>query len=389
ANASPSPTLTHNYTFYPPPSGATTVSLVYYSSAKTCSYTVSQPIQVVKIDGNFNRNNELITKDWEHCIGVIDQFSNQTPNSLSYTFSWNFGDGIGTSINQNPSYTYPNSGVFTVTLNITDPVNNCFGFAVKNMTINPLPVASIISVDSVCQLAPFDLNSNVTVGKPAFTYTWNPTPGLATPNNYSTTATASNSTTYTLLIQDANGCKNSTTKSIYIQLPFANVQWDTAVVIGQLSYLNNNSGSNFTYTWSPATNLSCIYCPNPTSTSTVNVTYTVTIADNLGCFRITNTYTIDILPKSSVDVPTAFTPNGDGTNDVIYVDGWGIRKLNYFRIFNRWGQLLFESNDIKVGWDGMFNGVPQNLETYVYQVSVETYVDAEPQLKTGSFKLIR
>ncbi len=388
-SSSPSHTIVHTYTNFPLPNGNTYIQFTGWSSQHRCSDTMRIPIKVIKIDGAFNRNNEVTRKDSVHCVNVIDQFSNQTPNSTGYTFNWNFGDGIGNSTAQNPTYTYPNAGVYTVTLNITDPVNNCLGFAVKNMTINPLPVAAIQSKDSICQSATFTLSSMATIGTPAFSYTWSPSANLISPNNFSSTATASNSTTYTLLIQDANGCKNSTTRSIYIQLPPPHVQWDTAVVIGQLSQLNNNSGSNFTYTWSPATNLSCIYCPNPTSTSTVNITYTVTVADNLGCFKTTNTYTIDILPKSSVDVPTAFTPNGDGTNDVIYVDGWGIRKLNYFRIFNRWGQLLFESNDIKVGWDGLFNGVPQNVETYVYQVSVETYIDAEPQLKTGSFKLIR
>ena len=144
-----------------------------------------------------------------------------------------------------------------------------------------------------------------------------------------------------------------------------------------------------TYTWMPATDLSCINCVIPVSSSTNNITYTVTIKDAIGCFTSTNTYKIIVEPKSTVDVPTAFTPNGDGTNDIIYVDGWGIKKLNYFRIFNRWGQLLFESNDIKVGWDGVFKGVPQNMETYVYQVSCETYIEKEPVLKTGSFKLIR
>ena len=177
---------------------------------------------------------------------------------------------------------------------------------------------------------------------------------------------------------------------MYIQLPADSISWDTTVVVGQVVPLNNNSGSNFTYTWNPVTDLSCTNCPYPVSNSTVNITYSVTIADNMGCFRTVNTHTIIVELKGTVDVPTAFTPNGDGINDVIYVDGWGIRKLNYFRIFNRWGQLLFESNDIKIGWDGMFNGVPQNMETYVYQVSADAYVDAQkPFLKTGTFKLIR
>jgi gliding motility-associated-like protein len=153
--------------------------------------------------------------------------------------------------------------------------------------------------------------------------------------------------------------------------------------------MNGYAGVNYSYTWTPATDLNCINCIYPTSSSTVDITYTLTVEDNLGCFRVTNTFSIHVDPKATVDVPTAFTPNGDGTNDIIYVDGWGIKKLHYFRIFNRWGQLLFESNDIKVGWDGVFNGVPQNMETYIYQVSVETFVDKEALLKTGSFKLIR
>ena len=120
-----------------------------------------------------------------------------------------------------------------------------------------------------------------------------------------------------------------------------------------------------------------------------DITYYAVISDTLGCFSITNSFLIKIEPKATVDVPTAFTPNGDGVNDIIYVGGWGLKKLNYFRIYNRWGQLLFESTDINVGWNGIFNGVPQNMETYIYKVSVETHIDSEPIKIDGHFKLIR
>ncbi len=385
AGSAPS-TITHSYTNYPQPNGQTFVSLVYYSSQHACRFATTHTVQVVKIDGNFNRNNEVAKKDSVHCIGSIDQFSNQTPNSGGYVFSWNFGDG-GTANTQNPSYTYTNSGIYTVTLNITDPINNCKGLAIKNMTINALPNALAYARDT-CAGRPFVLSSTVTANGP-YTYTWSPTTGVNSINSASTIATASANTTYTLDVTDVNGCKNSTSHSVNIVQAPISFQWDTAIVIGQIAFLNNYAGSNFSYTWSPPTDLSCTNCPNPTSSSTVNITYTVTVADNMGCFMIQNTHTVEILPKSSVDVPTAFTPNGDGVNDVIYVDGWGIRKLNYFRVFNRWGQLLFESTDIKVGWDGMFNGVPQNMETYVYQVSAETYIDKDALLTTGTFKLIR
>lgn len=388
ASASPSQTVTHTYNFFPPPSGNTFVSLTYYPTSDTtkCARTVTVPIQIIKIVADFDRNNEILKTDSIHCINVVDNFSNQTPNSSGYNFNWAFGNG-STSTTQNPNYTYPNAGAYQVTLTVTDPVNNCVGYAVKNMTINPLPNASVFARDT-CQNRPFMLNSNTTAGTAPFSYTWNPSAGVNNPNSANTIATASNSTTYTLTIMDGNNCKNSTTKNVYIQLPASNITWDTTVVVGQFIPLNNNSGSNFTYTWNPVTDLSCVNCPNPTSSSTVNITYSVTIADNMGCFIVVNTHTVFVELKGTVDVPTAFTPNGDGTNDIIFVDGWGIKKLNYFRIFNRWGQLLFESNDILVGWDGTFNGVPQNMETYVYQVSADTYVE-KAVLKTGTFKLIK
>ncbi|MEI8136749.1 MAG: PKD domain-containing protein, partial [Bacteroidota bacterium] len=391
ASSSPiTQTITHTYNFYPPPSGNTFASFSYYPSSDIlkCPRSFTVPIQIIKINADFDRNNEILKSDSIHCINIADQFSNQTPNSSGYSFNWGFGNG-NTSTFQNPNYTYPTSGIYQVTLTVTDPVNNCIGYTIKNMTINPLPSVYAFARDT-CQNKPFILNSNPTNGTAPFTYTWTPSAGIINSNNAQTIATASNSTTYTLLIADANNCKNSTTKSVYIQLPPGNFNWDTTVVIGSSIPLNNNSGSNFTYTWTPKTDLSCVHCPNPVSSSTVDITYSVTIADAMGCFEITNKHVVHVELKGTVDVPTAFTPNGDGKNDVLYVDGWGIRKLIYFRVFNRWGQLLFESNDITIGWDGMTNGVPQNMETYVYQVSAETYIgEAKPFLKTGTFKLIR
>jgi gliding motility-associated-like protein len=254
------------------------------------------------------------------------------------------------------------------------------------MTINALPAVSIIGPDSVCKGTNFTLTSSGT----GVSYTWSPAAAVSSSNTPVTSSTGSLSpASYSLSVTDINGCVNSTVASIYVQQPPPNNNWDTAVVIGQVIPMNGYAGTNFNYTWTPTTDLNCIACPYPVSTSTTDITYSLTVEDGLGCFKTTNTFFIHVDPKATADVPTAFTPNGDGTNDVIYVDGWGIKKLNYFRIFNRWGQLLFESNDIKVGWDGTFNGVPQNMETYVYQVSVETYIDKEALLKTGSFKLIR
>jgi len=323
-----------------------------------------------------------------HCIRRSDNFMNASPNPTDYPISWNFGNGA-TSAVQNPTYTYVQSGIYQVSLTVTGE-QNCKGQTVKNMTVNPLPKANILSRDSICRDALFDLTG---VGSSTVSirgYTWSPADAFVNPYTSPASGSLNASGSFSLIVSDANGCvSDPTVRSVYIQQPAPSRQWDTTVIVGEPIPINAYIGTNFSYTWSPVSDLTCNYCAFPISSSTVNLTYSVQVLDNLGCFRVTNTYTVYIDPQTSVDVPTAFTPNGDGTNDVIYVDGWGIKKLNYFKIFNRWGQLIFESNDIKIGWDGTYNGVPQNMETYIYQVSVRTYPGEKDLTKTSSFRLIR
>jgi gliding motility-associated-like protein len=256
------------------------------------------------------------------------------------------------------------------------------------MTIYPIPSANVSAIDSVCRGSSFQLSSNTS--SDVIQYQWLPLIGLSNPNASVTPVIAQTSASYSLVVTNNFGCETTSRgEYVYVQQPPPSYKWDTTVVIGEPINLNSQLGTNYTYTWTPPDALSCINCLFAISTSTIDITYTLQVQDQLACFRVFNPYTIYIDPKTSIDVPSAFTPNGDGTNDVIYVDGWGIKKLNYFRIFNRWGQLIFESNDIKVGWDGNYNGVPQNMETYVYQVSVETYIPDKSLQKSSNFKLIR
>jgi len=379
-------TVSHTYTNYPLPNGNATVSLIYYSSNHACKFFATQAINIVKIQSDFKRNNEISKKDSVHCLGVADTFSPITANPIFSNFNWNFGNG-NSSNQQTPTYNFTLAGVYPVTLTVTDQASGCMGFAVKNITVNPAPDAAINARDT-CQNASFPLSGFVT-GNGPFTATWIPTQGVVNPNALNTSASASVSTEYTLRVKDVNGCLDSAIKNIQIQLPPKNIQWDTTVIIGQTIPMNGFAGSNMSYTWNPTINLNCPNCILPVSTTTDNFTYSVTVADNLGCFTTVNIYRIKVDPRATIDVPTAFTPNGDGVNDFIFPDGWGVKKVNYFRVYNRWGQLLFETDQFKVGWDGTYNGVPQNMETYIYQVSVETFLDKEALLKTGSFKLIR
>jgi gliding motility-associated-like protein len=87
------------------------------------------------------------------------------------------------------------------------------------------------------------------------------------------------------------------------------------------------------------------------------------------------------------DLPTAFSPNGDGKNDILFVRGAGVQSMN-LKIYNRWGQLVFESNSLDVGWDGTYKGKKQEMEAYAYVLNV-TFTDETTLYKRGNVTLLR
>jgi len=129
------------------------------------------------------------------------------------------------------------------------------------------------------------------------------------------------------------------------------------------------------YTWRPTNGLSCTDCPNPIASPKFNTKYIVQFVDSNNC-RNTNMIQVIVLCKNAnVFVPNTFSPNGDGSNDVFYVRGRGLDRVKSLRIFDRWGEVVFEKkdfpvNDPSVGWDGRYKGVKLKSDVYVYQVEV-------------------
>ena len=119
--------------------------------------------------------------------------------------------------------------------------------------------------------------------------------------------------------------------------------------------------------------LSCYSCSYPWHQGLEEIIYINEITDVANCLTSTGIFRIRIFPETFIDLPTTFTPNGDGVNDIIYLRGWGIQEVLYFRVFNRWGELLFESNDIDFGWDGYYKSVLQNNDTYTYTARVKNF----------------
>lgn len=130
-----------------------------------------------------------------------------------------------------------------------------------------------------------------------------------------------------------------------------------------------------TWAWSPSTYLDCTDCANPVSTPVFNTTYTITATDENHCTSIDTVMVKTLCGEENYFVPNTFSPNNDGLNDFFYPRGKGLHDIQSMRIFNRWGQMVFErknfpANSASMGWDGTINGRPAPSDAYVYIIEV-------------------
>src|SRR6202008_3050435 len=122
--------------------------------------------------------------------------------------------------------------------------------------------------------------------------------------------------------------------------------------------------------WSPAIGLSNSFIANPIVTAGAIgdvVQYEVTTSTIAGCKGF-GYVTVKVYKGPDIYMPTGFTPNNDGKNDKFTPFPVGIKNLNYFRVYNRWGQMVFSTNRLYEGWDGRINGLEQGTGTYVWMV---------------------
>src|SRR5690606_22459779 len=186
---------------------------------------------------------------------------------------------------------------------------------------------------------------------------------------------------------DKDGCPDTFTVNVIVRpLPVVDIlSRDTVLKYGQSMQLLG-SGS-FLYNWHPISTLTNPNIVNPVASPTEPTTYYVTgLAEN-GCRNVDSIH-IDIDYRDNLYVPSAFTPNGDGKNDIFRVTNLTFQKLQEFRVFNRWGQEIFSTTDARKGWDGSWKGVPQDMGAYQYLIRV-AYPDGLIETYKGKVTLVR
>lgn len=193
---------------------------------------------------------------------------------------------------------------------------------------------------------------------------------------------------YTFTVRDAYGCEASITNVVINQPPPITVDAgpDQTIAYGSSVVLEGSSTTPaiVLIQWSPPDALSCTDCMQPTAAPSFNTTYYITITDADGC---TATDSVQVFVDIDFHVPNAFSPNDDGLNDVFNIDTDLLISYEIV-IYNRWGALMFRSEDINVGWDGTLDGKPQEIGVYTYVIHSVSTLNT-PITKTGTVTLLR
>ena len=370
----------HTYNFHPP-SGSTLAKLSLVGS-EGCNYQVQSPITIYQVISEFDR---LDGVDSASCFNDGPYtLTNKSTGASSYY--WDFGDGQTSTLQNVNSHAYASAGEYDVTLAVKSQQLGCADTIVKKIIIYENPVIHAIG-DTVCQTAG-SVSLSVTNPNPTSTYSWTPGTGLSSVTSTSPVATINHSVHYQVVETDKNGCTDKTDVPAIVIESINLRNLDTSIVIGDAIVLPVVGESYYKFLWTPTTGLSCLQCNYPKVQPLEDIRYNLNVTDVRGCYNENYFYNIVIKPETFVKLPSMFTPNGDGNNDVVYVNGWGIKNLLAFEIFNRWGQLIYTSNNITEGWDGTFNGAVQSSDIYVYKVKALTWRNVEIE-EEGYINLVR
>lgn len=281
------------------------------------------------------------------------------------TYTWAGPSGYS-SVVQNPTFTATatSAGIYTVTVKDQFGCVNTTSAAVSILSkpvINVFPTtASVCTGDSVLLTA-----------TGAASYIWTPTTGLTTPTAAATYAKPATTATYTVTATGANGCTDSIAVKITVyKTPVVRAGQDIVLINGQSAVINAIlDTSNVNFFWTPADFLDNPSIIRPTTKPNRDIAYTLHAISGLGCGTATDTVQVKVY--NDLYIPNAFTPDGSGKND-----RWEIKALAAYPrakvlVFNRFGELVFESNGAIDYWDGTYKGKKAAAGAYVYVIDLK------------------
>ncbi len=304
------------------------------------------------------------------------------------TWVWSYSDGTSLSGNLPPPHTFENNtnndSIFNVQLIVSDNIG-CTDTLTKQIIVYGKPKIILSNDTTICRYQSVNLTASG-----GNSIIWSPNEFIDDTTSYNVTVNPDSSQKYYIEVIDTRQCKNTDSVTVLVQqVPNVNYSNDTTIIIGEIAPLYIFADqNNVSYMWSPDYEIDCINCEQAIAKPLQTTTYTIIYEDSLQCFDKSVNILVNVKEAYSLDLPNTFTPNGDGNNDIVYVRGWGIKQLLEFKIFNRWGEMVFFTDDLKKGWDGTYKGKPQNIDTYAYYVKVLLY-NGSVRTKKGTINIVR
>jgi gliding motility-associated-like protein len=329
------------------------------------------------------------------CIGTTRTYKVNDP-SVPSTYTWKIDGVLQSSIKNEMMVTWTTPGTYELSVQ-EYAANGCVGdIRTGTVYVFPLPVANAGADILMC----FGAKQNLSASG-GTSYQWSP-------GNYLSNTSIANPTLtapprpgiykYTVQVTNENGCTSAKPDTIEVTVlpqPKVFAGRDTAVAINQQLQLNaiDASSSRFVnYSWTPPFGLSDSRLQNPVAifgsvTDNNGIRYVVTATSPEGC-RAQDDIVVKVFLQPEIYVPTGFTPNGDGLNDFAIAIPVGLKELKYFRIYNRWGELVFATNDASKGWNGRINGIEQTSAVFAW---VAEGIDYQGKIiaRKGTVTLIR
>jgi len=307
--------------------------------------------------------------------------------TIPYKFSWEHSDNLNNIRSNHPEFIANENSKFI--LKVTDQ-NGCHDSDTVNYYINPVSQIDIGKNQIICQGDGVQLGGSPTAKNSLrkYKYTWNPSTGLDDAHSSNPFASPSTTTEYELTVT-THTCK-AYQKKIKITVnkaPKLTTISDTIVGANEEFRLWAKGAAK--YSWSPSIMLDNATCKNPKLKLTKNTIFSVVGFSNLGCKSDSKSIQISI--NNELFIPSLFTPNNDGKNDLFLIYSTGIKELK-LRIYNNFGSIIFQSNNYKQiqssGWDGTNNGQNSPEGNYIWELEGK-YSDGRYWRKTGTIYLMR
>lgn len=270
------------------------------------------------------------------------------------------------------------SGAHYLSLSATTNAGCVSAAYTKSFTINEVPVIKANVKDGCLNdVLPFEaiqLDNKTTIDQ----WKWNFNDGSTATK--ATTEHAFNTTgnkTVGLQAHATNGCTSDLSQNVLINKLAAFAGKDTIVGKASVFFLNGSAQQIGTkllsYKWQPATGMSDAHNPRPSLSLEEDRVFVLTATSAEGC-EATDSVKITVFKGAAIYVPNAFTPNGDGRNELLKPLYLGIRKLHRYSIYNRWGELIFTTSDLSKGWDGTYKGKQLAMAGFVWLIEAEDYL---------------